>query len=322
VFATFSDEPIAAASIGQVHAATLSGARDVVVKVRRPDIEAVVDLDLAILGRIARIVSRLSGRLRELDVAAFVDEFGATLRGELDYVAEGHNAERIRAELSAADLHVPEVAWTHTAPGVLTLERIHGAKIDDIAALDALGVDRQRVARIFADAYLSMVFLDGFYHADPHPGNLFVEASGRVALVDFGMIGTVTAGVRHGLIEILVALVTRDPQRSGKALRALGIVPSDVDEVRFATEMGRLTAATVDVAVGELKLAPLLVQFMSASRHHHLRFPRELALLVKTVVMCEGVAAQLDPHFSLASALGPFVADAVGSEADRSRRRR
>ncbi len=210
-------------------------------------------------------------------------------------------------------MHVPEVIWASTSKGVLTLERFYGAKVDDLPALDAMGTDRARLARTLAHAYLSMVFVDGFFHADPHPGNLFVEADGHLAMVDFGMMGTVAPGVRHPLVAILVALSTRDMHGSQWALRELGIVPAGVDKQEFSEELASLTSATVDVPLGELRLAPLLSRFMSVVRRYRLRVPRELALLMKTIVMCESLAAQLDPAFSLAPVLAPFVGMAFGT---------
>ena len=308
VFSSFNDEPLAAASIGQVHAATLHDGRQVVVKVRRPGVQARVEVDLAILRHIAHALCAFPGPARQLDLVGFVSEFGETIRTELDYLSEGANVDQLRPFLSERGVHVPEVVWPSTTAGVLTLERIYGAKIDDLPALDMMGVDRGPLARSFAEAYLSMVFVNGFFHADPHPGNLFVEASGRIAMVDFGMVGAVSLAVRRTLVEILLALSTGDTARSARALHQLGVVPTDVDEQQFSSALEEFTAATVDVAVGDIRLGPLLVQFMTVSRAFHLRFPRELALLVKTVVMCEGLAAKLDPDFSLAPVIAPFVA--------------
>jgi ubiquinone biosynthesis protein len=288
------------------------------VKVRRPGVKAQVEVDLAILRRLARVLSKLFGSAQALDVAGFVDEFGETIRAELDYVAEGRNADRLRPFLHAQHVHVPEVIWPLTTTEVLTLERIYGTKIDDLAALDERGTDRRQLARAFADAYLAMVFVNGTYHADPHPGNLFVEMSGRIAMVDFGMVGTVSPAIRGGLIEILLALATGDTARSSRALRALGIVPTDEDEAQFSAALEQLTEATVETPVGDIRIGPLLVQFMAISRRHHLRFPRELALLVKTVIMCEGLAARLDPEFSLAPVLARFVAAAFQPPQDPS----
>ena len=176
-----------------------------------------------------------------------------------------------------------------------------------------MGIDRSQLARTLAQSYLSMVFVDGFFHADPHPGNFFVEADGRLAMVDFGMMGTVAPQVRHALVEILLALSTRDVHRTLLALRELNIVPPGVDEQRFSLELEGLTSLMVDVPVGEMRLALLLSHFMTVSRRHRLRLPRELALLMKTIVMCEALAAQLDPAFSLALVMAPFVGAVFGT---------
>ena len=306
-YACFGEEPIAAASIGQVHAARLADGREVVVKVRRPGIVPVVDSDLVVLRKLAKFATWGWSPLRRIELVGFVDEFATTLRAELDYVAEGENADRIRPSLTAIGVHVPMVIWDVTTSGVLTLERIYGAKITDLAKLDEMGVDRGAIARDVAYAYLAMVFGIGFFHADPHPGNLFVEADGRLAMVDFGMMGTVAVPVRAALVEILLALATKDSKRSAAALRRLGIVPDDIDESRFAAELDRFTSESFEVPVGEIRLAPLLADFMAVSRRHHLHFPRELGLLLKTIVMCEGLAARLDPSFAMPAVLAKFV---------------
>lgn len=305
-FALFEPVPLAAASIGQVHAAVLHDGREVVVKIRRPGVDAAIEDDLSVLGHLGRMASARFSPFRRIDVSGFVEEFAETIRNELDYLAEGSNADRLRADLTFLGVHVPEVLWAYTTSGVLTLERIRGAKIDDLEQLDAMAVDRPALAMTLARVYLTMVFANGFFHADPHPGNLFVEEGGRLAMVDFGMVGTVSEEVRRSLIEILIALTTGDMARSAAALHKLGIAPNDVEEDRFVVEVERLTEASIKVPVGEIRIGPLLADLMTVSRHHHLRFPRELALLVKTVVMCEGLAAALDPDFALPRALIAF----------------
>jgi len=312
VFSAFDEVPIAAASIGQVHAARLSDGREVVVKLRRPGVTAAVAEDLVILQVGAALAAKIPGGLRRIDFVGFVEQFSETIRGELDYIAEGHNADRARADLAGLPVHVPEVIWAATTHGVLTLERITGSKIDDLDGLDAAGIDRGVLARNLAYVYLSMVFTHGFFHADPHPGNLFVEADGRLAMVDFGMVGEVLPEVRQALVEIILALVTHDTRRTVKAMRGLGIAPESVDEDSFVTELDRLTASSIETPLGELRLAPLIGDLMTVSRRHRLAFPRELALLVKTVVMAEGLAAQLDPTFALPEVLVGFVAANFG----------
>ncbi len=318
VYGSFDDEPLAAASIGQVHAATLHDGRKVVVKLRRPGVTAAVEEDLVVLRLGASLVAHVPGAMRRVDVVGFVEQFAATIRGELDYVAEGHNADRARRDLADLPVHVPFVVWEATSHGALTLERIEGVKIDDLDGLDRIGADRPALARTLAYLYLSMVFSHGFFHADPHPGNLFVEPGGKIALVDFGMVGTVEASVRRALVEIVLALVTHDTRRTVAAMRGLGVAPAGVDEEAFVTELDRLTAASIELPVGELRLGPLVADLMTVSRRHRLAFPRELALLVKTVVMCEGLAALLDPGFALPEVLVAFALDALGHPGEPS----
>ena len=196
LFASFDPEPIAAASIGQVHAATLPDGSEVVVKVRRPGVVERVRVDLDLLERVARRRAPFGGRT-PLRPARPRGEFGATLLAELDYVREGRNAELVATGFAGNPrVHVPSVIWDRTCDAVITEERVRGTKVDDVHALEAAGLDRSAVARDFADAYLSMVFLHGFFHADPHPGNVFVESGGRIGFVDFGMVGSVEPGDR------------------------------------------------------------------------------------------------------------------------------
>jgi len=315
LYAVFDEAPLAAASIGQVHVAQLWDGRDVVVKLRRPGVMAAVEQDLAVMRVVGAVVASMPGALRRVNVAGFVEQFSGTIRGELDYIAEGHNADRARVDLANLPVHIPTVIWEATTHGVLTLEHIVGVKIDDLAGLSAMDIDVAKLARDLAYVYLSMVFTHGFFHADPHPGNLFVEADGRIAMLDFGMVGTVDPVVRSALVEIILALVTHDTRRTIRAMRGLGIAPESVDEDVFVEELDRLTASSIETPLGELRLAPLISDLMTVSRRHHLAFPRELALLVKTVVMAEGLAAQLDPTFALPEVLVGFVAASFGPHA-------
>ncbi|MGW9345942.1 ABC1 kinase family protein, partial [Streptomyces albidoflavus] len=189
VFATFDSEPLASASIGQVHAATLQDGASVVVKVRRPDAVRQVHEDLEILNNLADRAARVWEPARTYDVRGIVQEFSRTLRRELDYLREGENADRFAAHFDGQpDVLIPRVFWDRTTSRVLTLERMTGIKINDLAALDAAGIDRAVLAQTGADIMLRMIFEHRFFHADPHPGNLFVQPDGSIALIDFGMV--------------------------------------------------------------------------------------------------------------------------------------
>ncbi|HEV8237618.1 MAG TPA: AarF/UbiB family protein, partial [Gemmatimonadaceae bacterium] len=299
-FRVFAAVPIAAASIGQVHAATLLDGTEVVVKVRRPGVGERVTADLELLDRFANMAARRSSIARRYDPVGLAKEFGTTLRAELDYPREGHNADLVAASfVDEEQVHIPRVFWEFTRDEVITEERIRGIKVDDLRSLDAAGLDRARIARTLADAYLSMVFAHRFFHADPHPGNVFVEMDGRVAFVDFGMVGSVTAHTGHGLGTILLALVATDPTKMADGLLRLGIASADVDRTTLERDLAQFLEQHAHLPLEQLHLGPLIAELMSVVRAHRLRLPSDLALLLKTVMMCEGVAAQLDPTFEL-----------------------
>ena len=195
VFASFNTQPLASASIGQAHLATLHDGTEVVVKVRRPQINEVIETDLAILQNLANRVSRRWEAAENYNLPGLVSDFAVSLRRELDYLSEGKNAERFAANFAAdPDVHIPRVFWATTTARVLTLERITGTKVDNLAGLDRAGVDRSALATKAAGVAVRMVFEHGFFHADPHPGNLFIEPDGRIGLIDFGMVGEVDDG--------------------------------------------------------------------------------------------------------------------------------
>jgi ubiquinone biosynthesis protein len=306
--------PLASASIGQVHGAVLHDGRAVVVKVRRAGVVDRVRIDLELLARVARVASRYVRFVRRYDPVGLAREFSVTLGGELDYAREGRNAEELAAEMAHhPGVGFPAVEWDHCGDGVLTEERIFGTKIDDLAALDAAGISRVDVARTFADAYLAMVFRYRFFHADPHPGNVFVRPDGSIGFVDFGMVGSVPDATAQGLTVVMLALVSRDPAQMADALLHLGIATGDVDRPALERDLERLLARYGDVELSELHIGPLLAQLMGVVRRHRLCLPSDLALLIKTVMMCEGVAAQLDPAFRLVPMLVPYAMGATGS---------
>jgi ubiquinone biosynthesis protein len=308
-FRAFESVAIAAASIGQVHAATLLDGTEVVVKVRRPGVVERVAGDLELLDRFANVAARRSSIARRYDPVGLATEFGTTLQAELDYPREGHNADLVAASfINDEHVHIPRVFWEFTREAVITEERIWGIKVDDLRALDEAGLDRARVAKTLADAYLSMVFVHRFFHADPHPGNVFVELDGRVAFVDFGMVGSVTAHTGHGLGTILLALVATDSAKMADGLLRLGIASDDVDRATLERDLAQFLEKYARLPLEQLHLGPLIGELMSVVRVHRLRLPSDLALLLKTVMMCEGVAAQLDPTFELIPTLLPYAA--------------
>ena len=314
LYASFDPQPLAAGSIGQAHAAVTFGGEEVVVKVRRPGIVAEVELDLMILARIVHWFSRWTPMGRTHDIEGLTREFSETLRSELDYVREARNAERFAADF-ADDLqvHIPRVIWPLTTHQVLTLERIRGAKITDPGAVDALPLDRAELARRAARIELRMVFEHGFFHADPHPGNFFIEPDGRIGLIDFGMVGTIDDRTKAGLLRLVASLTAHDGDGMVAALEDLGIAGVVVARQALRSELLALAESHLQQPLGDLSLAALLRDMLAVIRRYRLHLPPNLALLVKTIGMSEGVGAQLDPTFRMINALAPFAVSALSA---------
>jgi ubiquinone biosynthesis protein len=308
VFGTFTETPLASASIGQAHAATMRDGTSVVVKVRRPGVVAQVQEDLEILQNLAHQASRNWAAVADYNVEAVAAAFAATLRAELDYLREGRNAERFAANFAGdAGIHIPRIYWETTTSRVLTIERIQGLKIDDaqIAALPAAA--RDRLANRAARAAAKMIFEDGFFHADPHPGNLFVESTGRIGLIDFGMVGEVGEQLRGRLGRLLLAFSRNDPDRIARALLDMSVNAPAPDRGLLSRDMAHFMEQYQGRRLGEIHLAPLIAELLAVLRHHHLQLPSEIALVAKMVVMTEGMGARLNPEFNLGEVLKPYA---------------
>ncbi|WP_207218930.1 ABC1 kinase family protein [Pengzhenrongella frigida] len=306
-FAAFDDVPLASASIGQAHAAAIDGV-EVVVKVRRPGAVESVTQDLEILRELAEIARRAWAPAREYDVVGFVKDFSDTLRAELDYVQEARHAERFARQVAGDPrIHIPRVFWDRTTSRVLTLERVHGIKINDLDALDAAGIGREDLAVRAATLLCEMVFEDGFFHADPHPGNFFVEADGTIGLIDFGMVGVIGDRLREQLVRLLVAVARKDTDRLvGAVLEMCGRSrPGDRQGLRDSVDV--LVRRYAGRPLAEIPVVALVAEAIDLLRAHHLQLPREVALLLKVLVMVDGLGRQLDPEFDLWGVLTPFT---------------
>ncbi len=308
LFASFDFEPLAAASIGQVHAATLRDGAQVVVKVRRPGVVEQVEEDLEILQNIASAMSRHMEFATTYDIPALAQEFAHTLRSELNYLQEARNAERFAKNFDRdPKVHIPRVFWEMTTSRVLTLERIHGVKVSDFSTLDANGIDRRELAERGARVILKMIFDDGFFHADLHPGNFFIESDGRFGLIDFGMAGSVDEKAQELLAGLVLALVGPDYDQLVDALLEMGVTPARVDRNRLRRDLEHLIAPYYGQPLGEIDLRPLINDALAIIRRHQMVLPSNMALLLKTIIITEGLGARLDPDFRLLTVIGPYT---------------
>ena len=306
--ASFDAEPLACASIGQAHLATLQDGTEVVVKVRRPNVVEVMEQDLEIIQNFAARASRRSKAAARYDLPGLADEFVQTLRAQLDYLQEARNAERFAANFAGdSSVQIPRVFWELTTSRVITLERIRGMKVTDLAALDEAGLDRHDLAQRAAQIVAKMVFEDGFFHADPHPGNFFIEPNGRVGIVDFGMVGTLDDALREQLGRLLIGFLRQDPDRLADALLALGTSTEPIERARLRDDLAVLLERYFGLSIGEISLRTAIGDVLVIVRRHGLRLPPDLALLLTVLLVAEGLVAVLDPRFRFAEALAPYA---------------
>ena len=299
VFASIDPEPLGAASLGQVHAATLADGAEVVIKVQRPNIQPTIATDLEILQALAPAAQRTpEGKIH--DFVAEADDFAYTLNNELDYRLEGRNADRFRANFANEHLlHVPLVYWEYTTSRVLVLERIRGVKIDDVAAVEEAGYDRHQVAENAARMVLKEVLEDGYFHADVHPGNFVVMPGEVIGVMDFGKMGTLSDRDRTDAIGFYVAVMSVDPDGIVDVLVRMGAVDYEVDRKGFTRDIERVLQRYYDVSMGDIRIQGLADVIMPIINRYHVRLPSNFGLLLQTLGMMQGVALTLDPDFDV-----------------------
>ena len=356
-FAMFEETPLAAASLGQAHRARLrpekSGVSedtrflDVVVKVQRPNIEMLIATDLAALRTVGDWLRRYPPIGRRADVPALLAEFTRTLYEEIDYLAEGRNAETFAANFKDdSGVRVPRVVWTHTTKRVLTLEDVYAIKISDYAAITAAGIDRAKVAKRLFEVYLRQIFEDGFFHADPHPGNLFVvrltplppspgpnaqergegpgvggEVVWQLTFVDFGMVGRVPPNLRAGLRELAIAVGTRDSTRTVKAYQMLGVLLPHADlalleraEAKvFERFWGKSMAELRQISYEEMR--EFANEFRGLMYSAPFQIPEDLIFLGRTIAILSGMCTGLHPQFNVWEGLAPYAQKLIAEEA-------
>jgi len=307
-FASFDPQPIAAASLAQVHPATLRDGTEVVVKVQRPHIRQVIETDLEILSDLAWLAQQHTPLGELYDLPEIAEEFAYTLRAELDYRREGRNADRFRENFADEPaLYIPQVYWETTTRRVLTLERIRGIKIDDIEALDAAGYDRKRIALHAARIIIQEVLVDGFFHADPHPGNFVVMPGEVIGAMDFGMVGYLDRRLREDLVRLYIAAVQMDSEAVAERLIRMGAARQQVDRNSLSRDIARLLRKYQGLPLKEIRAQEVVRDIMPIAFRHHLRLPSDLWLLGKTLGMMEGVGLKLDPDFDIFAVSEPYV---------------
>lgn len=312
IFATFEAEPVASASIAQVHFATLKDGREVAVKVLRPGMLEVIDDDLSLMRTLARWVERLSEDGRRLKPREVVAEFDKYLHDELDLVREAANAAQLRRNMAGLNLvMVPEMYWELCTPGVIVMERMYGVPISQTQRLAEAGVDISKLARDGVTIFFTQVFRDGFFHADMHPGNIQVSIApatfGRYVALDFGIVGTLTEFDKEYLSQNFLAFFRRDYKRVAELHVESGWVPphTRIDELEGAIRA--VCEPHFDRPLKDISLGQVLMRLFQASRRFNVEIQPQLVLLQKTLLNVEGLGRQLDPELDLWATAKPFL---------------
>lgn len=312
VFARVEHEPLAAASLAQAHRAWLADGSAVVLKIRRPGIRDTVEADLRLLKHLAVIVEKNLLELRRYHPQRIVQQFSASLRRELDFAAECRNAERIAHNFAGRDdIVIPRVYWQWTCERLNVQECLEGVPGRDLAAVDAMGLDRVQLARTGAGLVLKMVLEDGFFHADPHPGNIFYMPDGAIGVIDFGMVGRVTEQRRFQIVRLLHGLVVHDSAAVAEVLADWTEENNDIDEVRLQESADVFVDQYRGVPLKDLRMGAMLGDVTAMLREHGLSLPADLALMIKAFLTLEGMGRQLDPDFDMASEARPYLERAM-----------
>ena len=307
VFSSFGKKPVAAASLSQVYRGILRDGQVVAVKVQRPGITELVQTDLEVMHDLAVRLESHFARLREIGLTALVDGFAADMKRELNFAAEANNLERFAQNLNGtAYVHVPAVHPEFSTAKVLVMEFVEGINVSNVDRLKAEGYDLAQIAHNGADVYLKSALEHGFFHADPHPGNILILPDNVVCLLDFGMMGRLSARDREILAGMLTSLVDRDAKKMARLLLELAGAQSSVQPEQMEMELSDLIEEA-SVSLNQLNVTQFLEQVIRLLRNHQLHVPRYYIWLARVVAMVENMARQLDPNFNLAEYAAPYV---------------
>ena len=308
-YAEIDSEPVASASLGQVYRARLASGEEVAVKVQRPNLEQLISFDVAILYKIVKLTNRFFPRANEnADWEGMLREFHSTIFEEMDYVKEGRNADRFRYNFRTWQVvRVPKILWSHTSRRVLTLEFIRGTKVTDVEQLRARRISAVKVNRLLVRTYLKQLLEDGFFHADPHPGNLLVLDSGHLAFFDFGMVGRITPKLQSQMINAFFHVVARDVHGLGQDIINLNFLKPGVDPETVRPVVEKLFKVYLNLKLGEVKFKELTYDLAEVIYEYPFRLPANFTYIMRALMTLEGIGIVTDPEFSFFETAKPYA---------------
>lgn len=309
IYAEVDEMPLASASLGQVHRGVLVTGETVAIKILRPGIEDLVRIDLKAVRKIIDVLKVMTDWQQTIDMDAIYNEFSDTLLAELDYVQEGKNAETIAANTKDRDLLIPVIFWKYTTHRVLTMEFMEGIKISEYEAIAQAGIDRQAIALKLLQTYIQQVLVDGFFHADPHPGNLFVTDKGRIIMIDFGMVGTISPSLRDVLVDLVFSLVKRDNLQVVSYLKRIGFLRYDADNELVARAVGVLLEEALGAGTDwySADFSGLLGDLEQLLYEQPFQIPAQFTFLGRALGTLYGLCIGLDPNINFLDESKPYL---------------
>lgn len=307
LFAEFNETPLATASIGQVHWARLHTGEEIAIKVQRPNIRPIIETDMEILEDLARLMeSRLSWAKR-YHIYEIIEEFSKALQAELDYHVEGSNSEIIANQfVNQSKIRIPDIYWDISTKKVLTMEYIKGTKISQLQEMDHLGYDRKIIAERVTNSMLHQILIEGFFHGDPHPGNMMVLPDEEVVFMDFGMVGRLTSDMKYQLASLVISLKRGDTSGIIKAISKMGILPDQINMSLLRADVDELKEKYYHLPLSQISLGEAVNDLFTVSFHHQIQIPADMTMLGKALLTVERVVADLDPDFNMMQAAEPF----------------
>ena len=308
-YTEIDSEPIASASLGQVYRARLASGEEVAVKVQRPNLAETISIDVAILYRLVKLTNRFFPKANEnADWEGMLHEFYSTVFEELDYVKEGRNADRFRYNFRTwRAIRVPKIFWSHTSTRVLTMEFVRGTKVVDLEGLNARRISAVKVNRLLVRTYLKQLLEDGFFHADPHPGNLLVMDSGHLAFFDFGMVGRISPALQYQMIDAFFHVVSKDVQGLGQDIINLDFLKPGVDPETVRPVVERLFESYLSLKLGDVNFKELTYDLAEVIYEYPFRLPANFTYVMRALMTLEGIAILTDPGFSFFETAKPYA---------------
>jgi ubiquinone biosynthesis protein len=307
LFDSFNEEPLAAASIGQVHVAQLPSGEEVAVKVQRPNIKQTVETDLEILYEIARFLEENTVWAKTYHIKEIIKEFSESLRDELDYKVEGRSADRVAKQFKEQpSIQIPKIHWDFSTAKILTMELVTGIRVNDIKQLDDGGYDRKLIAERVVDALFFQVLEKGFFHGDPHPGNVYILPDNRICLLDFGMMGRINDRLKFHFASLIINLQQGDTKGMMKVFSDMDLLNEDTNKSDFQQDLDDLIEAYYEVSLYDVSLGGIINELFEVAFRHKIQIPTEITILGKSILTLESTVSLLDPDFSVMKAVEPF----------------